>query len=178
MAVCRDRSSTRRVRAGVLVHWPRAANILVVAVEKAAKEVWWLVNTSYFSRNSNSRCSNSGTVSGAAAFKNPLTEATSCRASELVDTVSDPCALPWEALYDTLNIFVQAVSRLACTIQGAYSAPAALAQMRTASGQYRASSYRLVLSNYRPKLSDNTDYGHSYCKPHYSIIWNSVSGVR
>jgi len=84
----------------------------VVAVQKAAKEVWRLVNscsprfeganTSYSSRNSNSRYSNSGTVSAAATFKNSSTEATPCRALELVDTVSKPCGLPWEAFYDTL----------------------------------------------------------------------------
>ncbi|WP_217639200.1 hypothetical protein, partial [Haloarchaeobius iranensis] len=32
------------------------------------------------------------------------TEATSCRALVLLDTVSKPCGLPWEAFYDTLLI--------------------------------------------------------------------------
>ncbi len=90
----------------------RAVDILVVAVQKAAKEVWWLVNscspleaganTSYSRRNSNSRWLNSGTVSVAAAFKNLSTEATSCRALVLLGTVSKPCGLPWEGFYDTL----------------------------------------------------------------------------
>jgi hypothetical protein len=90
---------------------PCSVDVLVVAVQKAAKEVWWLVyscspplrgaNTSYASRNSNSRCSNNGTVSVAAVFNTSLTEATSCRALVLLDTVSKPCGLLWEAFYDT-----------------------------------------------------------------------------
>jgi hypothetical protein len=49
-----------------------------------------------------SSLSNSGTVSVVAAFKKSSTEATSCRALVLLDTVSKLCGLPWEAFYDTL----------------------------------------------------------------------------
>ena len=60
-------------------------------------------NTSYSSRNSKERCSNSGTVLVAATFKKSSTEATSCRVLVLLDTVSKPCGLPREAFYDTLD---------------------------------------------------------------------------
>jgi len=50
-----------------------AADVLVVAVPKAVKEVWWSVD-SCSSRNSESVSLNSGTVSVAAAFNNSLTE--------------------------------------------------------------------------------------------------------
>jgi len=89
-----------------------AVDILVVAVQKAAKEVWWLVNSCSPPRSGgehvilqqklNSRYSNSGTVSVAATFKKSSTEVTSCRVSVLLDTVSTPCGLPWEVFYDTL----------------------------------------------------------------------------
>jgi len=85
-------------------HWACTVDVLGVAVEKAAKEIRWLVH-SCSRRNSNSRCLNSGTVSVAAAFKKSSTEATSCRALVLLDTVSKPCGLLWEAFYDTLYDF-------------------------------------------------------------------------
>ena len=90
-----------------------AVYVLIVAVEKPAEEVWLVVyscsppasgaNTSYSSRNPKSRCSNSGTVSVAAAFKNSLTEASFCRALELLDTVSKPCCFARDAFYDRLT---------------------------------------------------------------------------
>ena len=96
-----------------LCNWTSAVDVLVVAVQKAAKEVYWFVdscsppasgaNTSYSSRKSKSRRSSSGTVSVATAFKNSLTEDTFCRASELVDTVSEPCCFARDAFYDRLT---------------------------------------------------------------------------
>jgi len=88
----------------LLFNRTNAVDVLVVAVQKAAKEIRWLMhscsppgagaNTSYSSRNSNSRNSNSGTVSVAAEFKKSSTEATSCRALVLLETVFKPCGLP------------------------------------------------------------------------------------
>jgi hypothetical protein len=85
-------------------HRTCAVDILVVAVQKGAKEIWWLINscsprfvganTSYSRRNSNSKCSNSGTVSVAATFKKSSTKATSCSALVLLDAVSTPCSFP------------------------------------------------------------------------------------
>jgi len=84
-------------------YWTCPVDVLVVAVEKAAKEIRWLVH-SCSNKNSNSRCSNSDTVSVATAFKNSSTEATSCRALVLLDTVSKACGLLWDAFYDTISI--------------------------------------------------------------------------
>ena len=83
--------------------WASAVDVLVVAVQKAAKEVWWFANTSYSSKSSKSRYSNSGTVSVAAAFKNSLTEASFYRDLEFVDTVSKPCCFARDSFYDRLT---------------------------------------------------------------------------
>ena len=114
MAVSQVRSSTRRVRAGVLAllgvfrrcscssngerHGrDQVAGELVFAPDERR------ANTSYSSRNSNSRYSNNGTVSVAAAFKNSSTEATSCRVAVVLDTLSAPCCFVRDAFYDTLR---------------------------------------------------------------------------
>lgn len=66
-----------------------AVDILVVAAQNALDEIWRLVNscslpqaganTPYSSRDSNSRCSNSGTVPVATTFRKSSTETMSCR---------------------------------------------------------------------------------------------------
>ena len=88
-------------------------DILVVAVEKALEEFWWLMNscsppaiganTSYSSRTCNSRYSNSGTVSVAATFKKSSTEVTFCRVWALLGTIPTPRNLIRDTFYDTLD---------------------------------------------------------------------------
>jgi hypothetical protein len=47
-------------------------------------------------------------ISISTTLSNESTEATSCRALELVDTVSEPCGLAWELFYATpFNILGQ-----------------------------------------------------------------------
>lgn len=107
-----SRSSTDEAVLELSCNRTCAVDVLVVAVQKAAKEVWWPVNscsppqaganTSYSSRNSNSRCSNSDMVSVAATFKKSSTEATSCRVALVLDTFRAPCCFVRDASYDTL----------------------------------------------------------------------------
>jgi hypothetical protein len=87
-------------------------DVLVIAVQKAAEEVWWLMHSCSPLRSGGEhvvlqqkrelKMFEQRYCLGRCRIQEVLTEATSCRALVLLDTVSKPCGLLWEVFYDTL----------------------------------------------------------------------------